>query len=116
MLEQLAERIIWGTAFVPVIFLMTQSQPERLSKVIFVGFLLQSPFQTVICTFLHVAPLVLGLYEQLTLNRTLKHELQRGCQGEERKSRPFSLDNSSGEVGYCAKPYLESRMLFQLLI
>lgn len=43
-------------------------------------------------------------------------EVQRGSQGQERKSRPFSLDDSSGEVGYCAKSRLESGKLFQLRI
>lgn len=39
-----------------------------------------------------------------------------GSQGEERESKPFSLDISSGKVCYCAKPCSESGKLFQFCI
>lgn len=102
-MEQLAEGMRRWISFVPLIFQMTHRVSLRycLRWRFLFGFLVQSLFQTAVCIFLHAVTLVLGsICRSHGRNRTVKPELQRGSQGEDRKSTPFSLDNSSGEVGY----------------
>ena len=108
-----------GTAFVLIIFLTTHrvSLRDCPRRRFLFGFLLQSPFHTAICAFLHPAAPVLGsVCRSSWRNRIPKPELQMGSQGEARKSRPFSLDNSSGEGGLFCQVILRISKSFQLCI